>query len=502
MKLGLLCDAMGLPCPIGQQDQEVFEITTDSSRVHTNSMFVCIRGLHTDGHSFSAQAAERGARWIVCQEGCEIEERDGVEYFVVPNTRRATAQLFRVWYGCPDEGMTVIGVTGTNGKSSLAQMIAKILCDVGRNCGLIGTLGCYLGGQKLYTESHDPLANMTTPDPDVFYRILSEMKERGAEIVVMEVSSHALALDKVAPIEFDVGVFTNLTPEHLDFHETMEAYADAKSRLFTQSKISIINKKSPWAEKMIAAATGRVITCSVEDETSDYFAMNISLLGGEGISYSLLTNKEKISIKCSIPGYFTVENTMQAAVVARCMGISNKQICTSLAHMQGVKGRMERVVLPESADFTVLIDYAHTPDALQNLLETARQMNMRNGRIVLLFGCGGDRDRGKRAVMGEIASRYADHVVITSDNSRSENKQDILRQIFGGVDLNTPCTVILDRQIAIEYVISTAQANDMILLAGKGHEEYEIDANGRRFFSENKFVKEAFQKRQKNLGER
>ncbi len=490
VKLLELCRSAAIECPRANQNDEVLSIAADSDHVTENTMFVCIRGLHTDGHLYIAEAVARGARWIVMEEGSRTDPIDGVVYLYASNTRRALSYLFHTWYGEPCKALKMIGVTGTNGKTSVTHMIRHILLQSGARCGLIGTLGCYLDDKNLCMQNEDPLANMTTPDPQMLYRVLSMMADCGAEYVVMEVSSHALALEKVAPIVFQVGIFTNLTPEHLDFHQTMEAYAEAKAKLMRQSKRIIVNADSPYADHMVAAARGEVI-CSSTVQHTDYAAEDICL-SEEQTAYTLCHMEERIKLISPIGGSFTVDNSMQAAICAELLGIEKKTILSSIANLHGVKGRMERVKLPRVAEFTVWIDYAHTPDALQNLLCAAQKMRQSDGCIKLLFGCGGDRDRKKRPEMGRIASQYADVVVLTSDNSRSENKYEIIREILSGFSLETPCVILADRRRAITELITSAKRGDIILLAGKGHEEYEIDADGRRDFSEREIVQSAF----------
>jgi UDP-N-acetylmuramyl-tripeptide synthetase len=333
---------------------------------------------------------------------------------------------------------------------------------------------------------------MTTPDPEDLYRMLAVMVEDGVEYVVMEVTSHALALGKLEPIHFAAAVFTNLTPEHLDFHGTMDAYADAKASLFSKSECSVINADSPHAARMLAMAGGDVVTCSAEGRCTTYQALEVEQDDRMSVRYTLSSANRRIHLRCPIPGRFTVMNSMQAAIVALELGIRAATVKEALASVAGVKGRMERVKLGPDADITVLIDYAHTPDALENLLRTAAQMRTANSRILLVFGCGGDRDRTKRAPMGRIAATLADEVILTSDNSRGENPQDIVAEILSGVPQREHCRVILDRERAIRDAVLHAREGDLLLLAGKGHETYEIGKDGRRPFCEEQIVKDAF----------
>ena len=495
MKLKFLCDAASIACPAAEEEREIASIETDSRYVETGAMFVCIRGLHTDGHTYIADAVSAGACCVLVEADAEVEPIKGVVFLKTNNTRRAVSLLYDAWYGFPTQKLKMIGVTGTNGKTSVTHMLRSILEASLCRCGLIGTVGCESVGRHLAKSSRDPTANMTTPDPAELYRCLSEMVDDRVEYVLMEVTSHALALGKLEPIHFDAAIFTNLTPEHLDFHGTMEAYADAKAALFEKSKLSVINLDSPYANRMIAHASGKVVTCAVR-ENADYTA-EVLASSEAGMTYNVCSGSTRLRVSCPIPGSFTVMNSMQATICALELGFGATVIKDALASLTGVKGRMERVRLGLGADFTVLIDYAHTPDALENLLRTAKQMKKNGQRVVLLFGCGGDRDKSKRAVMGKIASDNADHVIVTSDNSRSEDPETIIEEILAGIDPQKPHTVIPDRTAAIWYAVRNAQRGDVILLAGKGHEEYEITHEGRSPFFEKEIVREAFASRRR-----
>ena len=498
MRLKALCDAAEIDCPIGHEEDEILSIVTDSRRVCPDCLFVCVRGFTLDGHNYLSDAVFAGARWVLSEEGSMVDQSLDVTYLWAKDTRRALSFLFHAWYGLPCNRLHMIGVTGTNGKTTVTHMIEHILRSAGYRCGLIGTLGARLGEKCDFCMADNPLANMTTPDPEMLFATLAEMERDGAEYVVMEVSSHALALEKVVPIVFEVGIFTNLTPEHLDFHSDMTAYAEAKAKLFLQSRCAIVNMDSPQADRMIAAAN-EMITCSVERTDVDCYAEDISLKGTCGVSYRLVLANESLMIHSSIPGLFTVANSMQAAICARLLGVDGKTVVDAIATLSGVRGRMERLPLPDELGFSVLIDYAHTPDALENLLCTVRKMRENKGRIVLLFGCGGDRDRSKRSVMGKIASELADLVVLTSDNSRSEDRESILRQILSGCSFRTSCHIICNRREAIFETVLNARRGDIILLAGKGHEEYEIDRSGKHPFSERAIVMEAIEEKHDTL---
>ncbi len=495
MKLKDLCRSAMLNCPSAAEEVEILSIESDSRYVSTGAMFVCIRGLHTDGHTHAGQACERGAVCLVIEEDTTEKIPDGIIVIKTKNTRRALAHLYHAWYGFPTRRMKMIGVTGTNGKTSVTHMLRAILEASLCRCGLIGTVGCESAGRHLNSQSRESLANMTTPDPRDLYRILREMADDGVEYVLMEVTSHALTLEKLAPIEFEAAIFTNLTPEHLDFHGTMDAYADAKARLFAKSRLAIVNGDSPYAGRMTADTSARVVRCG-RAPSSHYTAESIEQSDG-GVTYLLCSEKSHVRISCPIPGAFSVINSMQAAACALELGFGATAVKDGLSSLTGVKGRMERVRLGIGADFTLLIDYAHTPDALENLLRCARQVVGKGHRVVLLFGCGGDRDRSKRPMMGRIAADNADYLIITSDNSRGEDPQRIIDEILLGVSNGTPHIVIPDRREAIRHAVLTAKGGDLILLAGKGHEEYEITSRGRAPFYEKEIAKEAFEERRR-----
>ena len=482
MRLGELCKETGILCPPEDTKTEIVAIRTLASAVEKGDLFVCLCGGQHDGHDYIPEAIARGAACVIAERGRELPVV-GVPLLRVRNTRKTLARLCAAFYGHPERTLTVVGVTGTNGKTSVAHMLYAILREGDIPCGLIGTTGVRTPAGELPIHPDDPLANMTTPDPGELFRVLACMREEGATHVVMEVSSHALALRKVDPIRFRIGVFTNLSPEHLDMHGDMEHYFWTKARLFGHCQTGVINTADAYGRRLYDAPgmTCRRISCSAS-LGADYTVTDVSC-GLEGVRYRLLSGSLCVQIKCPVSGVFTVQNSAEAAVCALEMGIPAQVIRRALEGFCGVPGRMERVLLP-GADFTVLIDYAHTPDALEKLLLSVRQMRRRQERILLLFGCGGDRDRSKRRRMGQIASRLADFLIITSDNSRSEDPGSIIDEIIKGIDRERAYIVLPDRRDAIRYAVSVAGSGDILLLAGKGHEHYEIDRTGRHPFCE------------------
>lgn len=487
MKLSELC--VGISIPEGFENTEIAGVKTDSRMVSAGDLFICIRGLKTDGHLYIQDAVKKGAvAVLVCED--YVGELPDVLVLKTEDTRRAAALLYNAWYGDPAGKLHIIAVTGTNGKTSITFMLRAIFETALYRCGIIGTVNCYSAGRRMENRFGDPLSNMTTPDPEELYRLLAEMVRDGVEYVFMEVTSHALALHKPDAIYFDAAVFTNLTQDHLDFHGDMENYFEAKKRLFSMCGLAVVNVDDMYGALLKDSLSCPVVTCSAKGRPADYAATQICDHGVDGNEYRLVAADKRFTVRTPIPGAFSVINTLQAATLASAMGISPSVIMTALGSLSGVDGRMERVRLGVFADYSVFIDYAHTPDALENLLHTARGIRKEGERVVLLFGCGGDRDKTKRKKMGEIAAALADFVILTSDNSRSEDPMKILCDIQKGMG-KSDYVILPDRRRAIEFAIREAHAGDILLLAGKGHEEYEIDRSGKRFFSEKQIVAEA-----------
>lgn len=491
MNLYQLCEEAGISVPDFVPNVEICGISTDSRKVKKGDLFLCICGLTVDGHEFAKNAAKNGAAAIIAETGRAVFGVEDIPVFSVENTRRAAARLYDAWYGHPTKGMKLIAVTGTNGKTSVAYTLRAILESNMYRCGLIGTVCCDSAGRHLEIRSDNPLANMTTPDPAELYRIFAEMEKDGVEYVVMEATSHALSLGKLDALSFDAAIFTNLTPEHLDFHGNMENYFFAKAQLFSRCKKAIINLDDAYGKRLSDTVSCPVITCSANGNRADFCAEDVTMRGIDGSSYRVMAKNLQFSVQTPIPGAFSVINSLEAAACAAVLGVSPSVITSAIGSLTGISGRLERVRLGTVADFSVFIDYAHTPDALRSLLETARGFCGKDRRIVLVFGCGGDRDKGKRPVMGRIASELADYCIITSDNSRMEEPMSIIREITDGMGKDARYAVIPSRAEAIDYAVRKARRGDVILLAGKGHEEYEITEDGKRPFCEKKLVKEA-----------
>ncbi len=486
MKLETLLREAGFSPPndirVGQI--EVTGISSDSRKVKKGELFVALRGLHYDGCGYIAEAFARGASFALCERCVE-----GKNTMQVPDAREALARLHDAWYGHPAKGMSLIGVTGTNGKTSVTGMLFWILRRAGHHTGMIGTVESRMDDAVLDAGRPESCANMTTPDPADLYRLLREMRDMGAEYVVMEVTSHALAFKKVAPLHFKRAVFTNLTPDHLDLHGDMEAYFLEKRKLFDRCEQAVISTCGPYGRRLCEE-----LECPF-DEVGEQSLSEVKHEGAQGVSFTLRSRYgTALCLRVPVPGRFTVENAALAAMTASSLSLGQAQICEALSTFSGVRGRMERIEHKE-LDITVFLDYAHTPDALEKLLLTVRDFASPHARILLLFGCGGERDRTKRPEMGRVGSRLADLLVLTSDNCRNEEPQKILEDILRGVDKEKPYVVIKDRKQAIFYAVENARAGDILILAGKGHEEYEIRGNLRLPFSEREIVHAALLKK-------
>ena len=490
MTLLELCELIGAECPKHLENKEIKGVTSSSKRVKDSYVFVCISGLSSDGHSYIDEALAKGASAVVIEKS-EYARRDTV---LCQDSRRALSLMLDAFCGYPSKKMKFIGVTGTNGKTSVSVMIKSILDGAQIPASLIGTVRCSSPSGDIEKHPDDPLANMTTPDPEELYPMLASMEREGVRYVVMEATSHALALQKLAPIEFEVGIFTNLTQDHLDFHSSMEEYFTAKRKLLEKSKLAVVNIDDAYGKRLLEMQICPTVTCTTMGENADFSASPDRSITEEGIRYTLTGLGSSFEVRCGVTGIFSIVNSLQAAACAFLLGIENKIIRESLENLGSISGRLERVRFSENVDFSLFIDYAHTPDALENLIKSARSFKGDKGRVVLLFGCGGNRDRGKRAKMGRIATTLADLVIITSDNSRGEDPRLIIKDILEGVDKVARPVVISDRRRAIEYAVANARSGDVILLAGKGHEKYEINAHGRSDFDESRIARDAVNK--------
>lgn len=455
-------------------DTDITDIGYNSRNVVKGSIFCCIVGLNFDGHSFAEQAVENGAAALLVERPLPID----VPQLVTDDARKGMALISAAFFGHPELKMRLVGVTGTNGKTTTTYMVKSIAEQAGLKVGIIGTIRNMIGNESLYTER-------TTPESVDLYRLLKLMADRSVDLVVMEVSSHALDQNRVYGLPFDVGLFTNLTQDHLDYHKTFENYLRAKKKLFFASKQAIINADDPYSGRISEGLPCPVTTFGVRDK-ADIAGSNIDITT-RGVVFDLHTPSGDIRIDLPIPGLFSVFNAMGSVGAALALGISLQQIKSGLEVMTSVSGRLEAV--PTERDFSVFIDYAHTPDALENVLKTVHEFA--KARILCVFGCGGDRDRAKRPIMGEIGGRYSDYAIITSDNPRSEDPMSIISSIEEGIRrTGTRYSVIENRREAIRYALASAKEDDIVLIAGKGHENYQ-EINGKRYrFDDKETVKE------------
>lgn len=460
MKLRELMEGIKLQKGNVDLNMEISGVCYDSRKVTPGCVFVAISGFSVDGNRFIPMALEKGASVVVTDQRPEEE----TPYLLVPASRAALAAMGANWYGHPAEKMTMVGVTGTNGKTSVTLLLKQVLerC-LGAKVGLIGTIQNMIGEEILYTER-------TTPESFELQGLFARMLEAGCTHVVMEVSSHAIALDRVGGVRYQVGVFTNLTEDHLDFHKTMENYAETKAKLFRRCKIGIFNGDDPWYNTMLRRADCRIYTTGETCQEADLAAQDVSL-GSDHVAFTAVTARESCPVRVGIPGRFTVYNALSVLGAAVNLGIPLRDAADALKSAQGVKGRIEVVPTP-GENFTVLIDYAHTPDGLENVLRSVRDFC--RGRVIAVFGCGGDRDPIKRPIMGKIGVENSDLAVITSDNPRTEDPNQIIKDILVGVaGTKTSYVVMENRRQAIAWALDHGKKDDIIVLAGKGHETYQ-----------------------------
>ena len=460
-------------------DVEVCDVTQDSRLVKPGSLFVCIKGNTFDGHSVAADMIKNGAAAVVVEHDLGIENQ-----IIVENTRDVYSKLCANFFENPAEKLKLIGVTGTNGKTTTTFLVKQILENVGKKVGLIGTVQNMVG-DEIYP------AKYTTPDPYELQKLFSLMVKANCEYCVMEVSSQALAQGRVNGLRFTLGAFTNLTQDHLDYHKTWENYFNAKRKLFENSDIAVTNADDEHGLKIIDGLNfDKVVTYAVDTNNATYTAKNVKFKQS-GVEYEIVSNDSIGRCICPIPGRFSVYNSLCAVTCALALGIDFEDVLLAVAKSKGVKGRIE--VVPSGRDFTIIIDYAHSPDGLENIITSLKEIA--KGRVVTLFGCGGDRDKTKRPKMGKIAAELSDYCIVTSDNPRSENPRAIIDDILVGMqNIKTPYTVIENRHEAIEYAITHAKKDDIILLAGKGHETYQILPTGTIHFDEREVIAEVLGK--------
>ena len=458
-------------------DTEITSVVCDSRKVTPGCMFVAIVGFATDGNRYISMAIEKGASVVVTAQW-----QENIPCVQVQSDRLALAQISANFYNHPGRAMKMIGITGTNGKTSSTLLLKHILEQVeGAKVGLIGTMDNMIGDRSVGAER-------TTPESLELQALLAQMRDAGCTYAIMEVSSHAIALDRVAGLHFTVAAFTNLTEDHLDFHKTMEHYCDTKAELFGRCDWAVANADDAWFARITQNADN-VLTTSTKD--GQLVAKNIELRS-DGVSFTAEYNGEAVPVDLPIPGKFTVYNALTALGCAIRLGIGLPDAANALKTAKGVKGRVEVVPTP-GKDYTILIDYAHTPDGLENVLSSVK--GYCKGRLIAVFGCGGDRDPIKRPIMGRIATQLAEIAVITSDNPRTEDPMQIIADICKGVDLTKNNSIVIEnRKKAIQYAMDIGQKNDIIVLAGKGHETYQEICGVKHHLDEREIVAEYLEK--------
>jgi UDP-N-acetylmuramoyl-L-alanyl-D-glutamate--2,6-diaminopimelate ligase len=505
MKLGALLTALETRAalPPDWLEREVGDIASDSRKVKPGSLFVAVRGFHSDGHQFISQAKKQGAMAIIAEKSGGVTDTDAVPVILVPDSRLALARLATVFYDHPSQRLKLIGITGTKGKTTTSYLVKSIIEAAGHTTGLIGTID-YRVGSKVY-----PAPN-TTPESLDIQKLLAEMVETGAAYCVMEVSSHALALGRTNGCVFEAAVFTNLQQDHLDFHQDKEAYFQAKLLLFiglAPDKTAVVNVDDAASQEIIQRKKATTYTFGISERADIHPLGNIGHTIS-GLAFSVQTPKGVLDVESPLVGQFNVYNILAAIGAGFALGFTLDVIAEGIKRMKAVPGRMEKV--DEGQPFGVVVDYAHTEDSLASLLEAVRAMA--KGRVITVFGCGGDRDRTKRPRMGAAAITGSTIVIVTSDNPRSENSLDIISEIETGMigsgakmtspdsappadSEKKPYYVIPDRHEAVAAAVRMARPGDVVVLAGKGHEDYQIIGETKIHFDDREVAREEIRKR-------
>lgn len=484
MKLRHLIDSISYLELLNCEDMslEIDGIAYNSKRVERNSVFICLPGEHVDGHEYAEEAVNNGAVACIVERFLNLD----VPQIRVASTEEIIAQVSDEYYASPSTKINVIGVTGTNGKTTVTHLIQKLYEAFDKKCVMIGTLGYKFKSSEQYHDS-----NHTTPQAPELQRLLYYVNERCFENVVMEVSSHSLVQHRVDYVDFNGAVLTNLTQDHLDFHITMENYFNAKARLFEDlvaGDFAVINADDDYAEKFLERISNTVSKYTYGiNNSADIMAKDISFTD-HGASFICVADGKEYPVELKMNGMFSVYNVLAALTTAKAIGFDIEKSIKVFEEIEGVAGRFEIIVNKP----TVIVDYAHTPDGLENVLKAAREITPKDGNLICLFGCGGDRDTTKRPKMGEIAEKLADKVIVTSDNPRSENPQQIITDILAGFKSTNDVIVEPDRELAIKEAYKLANANDVVLVAGKGHEDYQILADKTIHFDDREKVREIF----------
>ena len=468
-------------------DVECSEISSDSRKTVKNGVFVAIKGTCVDGNSYVNNALKNGALAVVTDEKSSCTEL--VPYVLVNDARMALSLMWSNYYLNPTKEMKLIAITGTNGKTTSAYLIYSILKESKKSCGLISTIEVLINNERIETGGGSEVVGkhsaMTTPDPEILYGLLDRMKRSKVEYVVMEASSHALEQNKLSGCDIEIGIFTNLSHEHLDFHKDMDSYFSAKEKLFKKCKLCIVNIDDEYGKILSSRYKGRTLSYSCEGKP-DMYATNTKKTGF-GNKFTINYKNERYNIETKLIGGFNIYNCLCAILCADSLGIPKKCIRDGIKNTKGVKGRLERY-----KKRCIYIDYAHTPEAMECVIKEIREIYPKK-RLIVVFGCGGERDRSKRSKMGQIATETADFTIITSDNSRTESPKQIFTDILNEVK-NNRYKVIEDREKAIKFGVDSMKRNGVLLLLGKGHETYQIDSTGKKSFDEREVLDKIFKK--------
>ncbi|MEE0186807.1 MAG: UDP-N-acetylmuramoyl-L-alanyl-D-glutamate--2,6-diaminopimelate ligase [Oscillospiraceae bacterium] len=456
-------------------DREISSVTDNTKKVRKDCIFVCVKGGSFDGHDAAAEMLEKGAAVIVAERDLGL----GDKQIITDNSRKFYGELCAAWFDHPEKKLKIIGVTGTNGKTTISNVIKNIFMKNGVKTGLIGTICNEIGDETVHTDN-------TTPMAFDYMCLLDKMVKAGCKYAVMEVSSFGLVQHRIGPTHFDMGIFTNLTQDHLDYHKTMENYYQAKKMMFDECDYALINTDDEYGRRIFSEISCKKERYGISSE-ADYYADAIKIKS-DGTSFWYCYNGKSQLVNMKMTGMFNVSNVTAAISVCLKAGLPIEDILNAVSEYNGVKGRCE--IIPTGRDFTVICDYAHTPDAVENILKSVREYT--EGRLICLFGCGGNRDAKKRPLMAKAAAKFADRLIITSDNPRDEIPEAIIDDILAGLkDSEIPFDVVVDRTKAIHHSLKIAEKGDIIVLAGKGHEDYQVlPGNEHIHFDEREIVSE------------
>lgn len=456
-------------------DREISSVTDNTKKVRKDCIFVCVKGGSFDGHDAAAEMLEKGAAVIVAEKDLGL----GNKQIITDNSRKFYGELCAAWFDHPEKKLKIIGVTGTNGKTTITNVIKNIFMKNGVKTGLIGTICNEIGDETVHTYN-------TTPMAFDYMCLLDKMVKAGCKYAVMEVSSFGLVQHRIGPTHFDMGIFINLTQDHLDYHKTMENYYQAKKMMFDECDYALINTDDEYGRRIFSEISCKKERYGISSE-ADYYADAIKIKS-DGTSFWYCYNGKSQLVNMKMTGMFNVSNVTAAISVCLKAGLPIEDILKAVSEYNGVKGRCE--IIPTGRDFTVICDYAHTPDAVENILKSVREYT--EGRLICLFGCGGNRDAKKRPLMAKVAAKFADRLIITSDNPRDEIPEAIIDDILAGLkDSEIPFDVVVDRTKAIHHSLKIAEKGDIIVLAGKGHEDYQVlPGNEHIHFDEREIVSE------------